>query len=59
MKSYENSGNAEEVIIPPKKGMWNIKQIEKSFIIKMKQFKIYKLLNDSTVSASVAKNGSK
>ena len=35
-----------------------MKQIEKS-IIKMEHYKISKLLNDSTVSKSVTKNGSK
>ena len=35
-----------------------MKQIEKN-IIKMEQYKISKLLNDSTVSKFVTKNGSK
>ena len=43
-----------------RKKRWNIKQIEKS-IIKMQHYKIYKLLNDSSVFVIkfVTKNGSK
>ena len=40
------------------KTKWNIKQIEES-IIKMEHYEISKLLNDSTVSKFVTKNGSK
>ena len=29
---HENSGNVEEIIIPPEKKRWNIKHIEKSSI---------------------------
>ena len=45
--------NLLKIIIPE-----NIKQIEKS-IIKMEQYKMYKLLKDSTASKFVTKNGSK
>ena len=38
--------------------MRNIKQIKTS-IIKMEHYKIFKLLNDSTVSKFVTKNGLK
>ena len=38
--------------------MRNIKRIKTS-IIKMEHYKIYKLLNDSTVSKFVTKNGLK
>ena len=48
----------EEIIIPPKEGS-NIKQIKISIVLKMEHYKITKLLNDSTVSKFVKKNGSK
>ena len=41
-----------------RKKRWNIKQIEKD-IIKMEDYKIYKLINDLPVSKFVTKNGSK
>ena len=58
MKADKNPRNIEEIIIPIEKKRWNIKQIEKS-IIKMERYKISKLLNDSTVSKFVTKNGLK
>ena len=58
MKADKNPRNIEEIIIPIEKKRWNIKQIEKS-IIKMERSKISKLLNDSTVSKFVTKNGLK
>ena len=42
----------EEIIIPPEKKRWNIKQTEK-IIIKMEHYKKSKLLNSSTVLKSV------
>ena len=60
MKPDENPINVEKrnynYSIRKKKS--NIKQIEKS-IIKMEHYKISKLLNNSTVSKFVTKNGSK
>ena len=41
-----------------RKSGWNIKQVEES-VIKMEYYKISKLLNNSTVSKFVTKNGSK
>ena len=32
VKPHENSRNVEEIIIPPEKKRWNIKQMEKSSI---------------------------
>ena len=54
----ENSINFEEVIIPPEKKRGNVERI-KTIIIKMEHYKISQLLNDSTVSKFVTKNGSK
>ena len=48
----------EEIIIPPKERL-DIKQIKISIIMKMEHYKISNLLNDSTVSKFVKKNGSK
>ena len=48
----EKQEPVEEIIIPPEKNRWSIKQIEKS-IIKIEHYKISKLLNDSTVSKSL------
>ena len=48
----ETSKNVEKIIIPPEKRR-NIKWIKAN--IKMEHYKIYKLLNDSTVSKFVAK----
>ena len=50
----EKQEHIAEKIIPPEKKRQNIKQIEKS-IIKMEHYRIYKLLNDSTVSKFVTK----
>ena len=45
----------EEIIIPSEKKRWNIKQIKTSIIIQMENYKIFKLLNDSSVSKFVTK----
>ena len=58
MKLDENPRNVEEAIVPLEKRRWNIKQIQK-IIIKMEDYKICKLLNDSTVSKFVTKAESK
>ena len=50
----ENSRNVEEIIIPREKKRGNIKRIKAS-IIKIKHHKIFKLLNNSTVSKFVTK----
>ena len=57
IKSDKNPRNVEKAIIPPKKRK-NIKLIKTS-IIKMEHYKISKLLNDSTLSKFVTKNGLK
>ena len=48
----------EEIIILPEKKGRDIKRIKTS-ITKMEHYKISKLLNDSTVSKFLTKNGSK
>ena len=45
----------KEIIIPPEKERWDIKEIEKS-ILEMEHYKTSQLLNDSSVSKSVTKN---
>ena len=50
----EKQEHIAEKNFPPEKKRQNIKQTEKS-IIKMEHCKIYKLLNDSTVSKFVTK----
>ena len=54
----ENLRNVEEIVIPSEKKGRNIKQIKTS-IIKMEHYKISTLLNNSTVSKFVRKNGLK
>ena len=44
----ESSRNVEETIFPPEKRRKNIRRIKT--VIKMEHYKIFKLLNDSTVS---------
>ena len=44
----------EEIFIPPEKKRRNIKQIRKN-IMKMEQYKVSKLFNNSTVTKSVTK----
>ena len=44
----ESSRDVEETIIPPEKRRKNIRRIKT--VIKMEHYKIFKLLNDSTVS---------
>ena len=48
--------SVEEVVIPPEKKGRNIPRIKTS-IIKMDHYKIYTLLNNSSVSEVVTKNG--
>ena len=50
VKPNENPRNVEEIIVLLHKKS-NIKQIKTSFIIKMEQYEISKLLKDSTVSS--------
>ena len=55
----ENPRNVKEIIVPPeKRERKNIKRIKAS-IIKMEHYKISKLLNNSSVSKFVTKNGSR
>ena len=56
--NIEKQEPVEEIIIPPQKREEMSKKIEKN-IVKMEQYKLSKLLNDSTVSKFVTKNGSK
>ena len=58
VKPDENPRNAEEIIIVLEKRGKNIKGIETS-TIKIENYKISKLLNDSTTSKFVTKNGLK
>ena len=44
----------KEIIIPPEKERWDIKEIEKS-ILEMEHYKTSQPLNDSSVSKSVTK----
>ena len=58
VKPDENPGNAEEIIILLEKRGKNIKGIERS-TKKIENYEISKLLNDSTASKFVTKNGLK
>ena len=53
--NVEKQEPVEQIIIPPKKKRWNIKQTEKS-IMKMEHSRISKFMRDSTVSRFVTKN---
>ena len=53
----DNSGNVRETIIPPEK-RGSVKRIKIS-IIKMEHYKIFKLLNNLTLSKFATKNESK
>ena len=56
--NIEKQQPVEEVITPLEKRRRNIKQIKKS-VINIEYYKISKLLNGSTVSKLMTKNGSK
>ena len=55
----KNSRNIEKIIIPPENKRRRSIKCVKTSIIKVGQYKMSKLLNDSTLSKFVKKNGSK